>query len=70
MKSVYALTRIVRGPHGHGEPGQEYIALGDDGNGYVLGDPYCVYSTKEAAEKRLADFGEYTDFEVTELVVD
>ena len=69
MKTVFALTRIVKGPAGHGEPGQEYIALGDDGNGYVLGDPYPVYATREAAEKRLADFGEYTNFEITTLVV-
>ena len=69
MSEVYALTRKVHGPAGHGEPGAPYIALAEDGNGYVLGEPIPVFASRESAERRLAEFGEYTSFEITPLTV-
>ena len=52
---VYALTREVTGPAGHGEPGNPYLSLLTDGEWFDLGNPHPLFTTEKAAEKYLKD---------------
>lgn len=61
MNTVYVIVRNVHGPAGHGEPPEEFIALGEDGGAWTLGNPYPVFTSKEKAEKfkETIQFGRY-----------
>ena len=51
ITTVYALTRIVKGPAGHGEPGEPYLSLLTDGSWFTLGNPHPLFTTQEAAHE-------------------
>ena len=67
MKTVYAITKEIRGPQGHGEPGQPYLCLVTDGEWFDLGEPLPMFKTKEDAESARKEFDEYNFYKVIPL---
>ena len=63
---IYMLIAERRGPGGHGEPGQPYLVLHENGNGYTsTGQPSPAFATAELAETFKADNDVYSDYVVT-----
>lgn len=66
---IYLLVRIISGPPGHGEPGQQHIALMDDGDAYTLGKPIPAFFTKEQAIEFKKINDKYNLYKILELSV-
>lgn len=70
MTKIYAITKKVKGPAGHGEPGMPYLALATDGEWFDLGMPLPVFSSEESAEAKRLEFDKYNFWEITELDIE
>ncbi len=55
---LYLITRKVTGPSGHGEPGEDILALGHDGV-WDIGDLYPAFTTRARALEYIKDHNLY-----------
>ena len=69
MTTIFLITKKVKGPHGHGEPGEPYLALATDGDSYTIGEPLPAFTTFKEAEEARENFDKYNSYTVTELDV-
>ncbi len=67
MAKVYAITKQVEGPAGHGEPGMPYLALLTDGKWFDLGKPFPIFYSFEDAETLRESIDKYGFYNIVEL---
>jgi len=67
MNSIFLIVREVRGPHGHGEPGEPYLSLHTDGEWFDLGEPSPALDSERKAENFRTSFDKYNSYKVKEI---
>ena len=70
MFKVYLITKNVKGPAGHGEPGEPYLALATDGVWFDLGNPLPAFPSFDTAEVKRKEFDDCNRYKVTELEIE